>query len=178
MAAGNARPIAALAAIGAASALLAACGGGGSDTGSSGGGLSVNGVWTRATAPSQTTGAVYMTIESDQSDALVDASVPKDVAGRAELHETTGSGGGSMRGEDSSSGDASMSGGESGAMLGMKPVSKIPIAAGEPTVLEPGGYHVMLFDLKGPVEAGESIPVALRFEKAGGVKVTAMARGG
>ena len=38
--------------------------------------------------------------------------------------------------------------------------------------LRPGGLHMMFFDLKAPLKAGESFPVTLRFEKAGEVQVT------
>jgi hypothetical protein len=38
--------------------------------------------------------------------------------------------------------------------------------------LAPGGYHLMLSDIKHPLKQGDSIPVTLRFEKAGNVAVT------
>jgi copper(I)-binding protein len=37
--------------------------------------------------------------------------------------------------------------------------------------LEPGGLHVMFIGLKQPLAAGSKLPVTLRFEKAGEVKV-------
>ncbi|MFM8338653.1 MAG: copper chaperone PCu(A)C, partial [Fluviibacter sp.] len=39
--------------------------------------------------------------------------------------------------------------------------------------LKPGGYHVMLIDLKRPLVPGEKLPIKLMFEKAGEVTVEA-----
>ena len=39
--------------------------------------------------------------------------------------------------------------------------------------LKPGGYHVMLIDLKKPLKAGETVQLTLNFEKAGKVDVSA-----
>ena len=36
----------------------------------------------------------------------------------------------------------------------------------------PGGYHLMLLDLKSPLKLGDTVPVTLEFEKAGKVKLT------
>jgi hypothetical protein len=42
--------------------------------------------------------------------------------------------------------------------------------------LKPGGAHLMLVDIKRPFKAGEKIPLTLRFEKAGEVKVELQVR--
>ncbi len=122
-------------------------------------------VWARVTAPSQDAGAVYMTINSDQADKLIKASVPTSVAGKTELHETV---------DTSGNQNSTMDGTE--PMMGMRPVSSIAIPAGKTVTLEPGGYHVMLFDLTGPIAEGDTIPVTLEFENAGEIKVDATAR--
>jgi len=111
------------------------------------------------TAPQEKNGAAYMTISSTDGDTLTAVSVPASVAGEAQLHETTTSGG-------------SMSGG----MKGMKEVSSITIPAGGSVTLKPGGYHVMLMDLAKPIAAGATVPLTLTFQKAGTVKVDAPAR--
>ena len=36
----------------------------------------------------------------------------------------------------------------------------------------PGGYHLMLLDLKGPLKQGDKLPLTLEFEKAGNVKLS------
>ena len=38
--------------------------------------------------------------------------------------------------------------------------------------LAPGGYHLMMLDLKHPLKQGDKLPVTLEFEKAGKVKVS------
>ncbi len=81
------KPALILTAIVCCGALLAAC----SSDDSSSESVAVNDVWTRVTAPTATTGAVYMNLESADGDRLVSASVPTDVAGKTEIHETTGS---------------------------------------------------------------------------------------
>jgi len=121
--------------------------------------VTVTGAWARVTAPEQKTGAIYMTIKSKRADRLLSARVPKSIAGRAELHETTDTPG--AMGEH---------------MKGMRKVSSIPIPARRAVALKPGGYHVMLFDLAKPITAGQRIRVTLKFKKAGTVKVTAVAR--
>jgi copper(I)-binding protein len=55
----------------------------------------------------------------------------------------------------------------------MRPVKDgLPIPAGKSVSLAPGGYHLMLMDLKAPLKKGDKIPVTLKFEKAGDVNVT------
>ncbi len=136
--------------------------------------LTLKDPWSRVTAPGQTAGAVYLTIESKDGDTLTKASVPASIAGMAQLHETT---------HDSASGGDSMgktgttdSGGMGGGMQGMKEVPSIAIPAGEAVVLKPGGYHIMLMELKAPIKDGQKFPVTLTFTKAGTKTVDAVAR--
>ena len=53
----------------------------------------------------------------------------------------------------------------------MRPVDSVAIAPGTPVVFQPGGYHVMIMGLKGPLNEGDSFPLTLTFEKAGDVTV-------
>jgi copper(I)-binding protein len=46
------------------------------------------------------------------------------------------------------------------------------VAAGKPTELKPGGYHVMLMELKQPLKEGETVPVMLTFEDKAGKRQT------
>ncbi|MCB0857715.1 MAG: copper chaperone PCu(A)C [Solirubrobacterales bacterium] len=171
--------------------VLAACGSDDSDSGSSSS-VEVTDVWTRATTPTQDTGAVYMTINSADGDTLTDASVPTSVAGKTEIHETTTDGEATAAEDSMESGnmesDSSMEGnseemhgsgdmhGDSGAMMGMKQIDQLDIPAGETVTLEPGGFHIMLLELKGQINDGDTIPVTLTFEKAGEVQVEAVAK--
>ena len=108
-------------------------------------------VWARATPGGAKTGAIYMTLVNKGSadDRLVSVSTP--VAGVAELHTSTTENG----------------------MMRMRPVEALDVTPGTPAVLKPGGYHVMLMELKGPLVTGQSFAVSLTFEKAGRIDVTA-----
>jgi hypothetical protein len=113
--------------------------------------VEVQHAWARATPGGAKTAALYMTLvdKGASNDRLVSVSTP--VAAKAEVHETTT---------------------ENGVMH-MGPVAGLPLKPGTPTVLKPGGYHVMLLDLKHPLVAGQSFEVTLTFEKAGPVEATA-----
>ena len=92
-----------------------------------------------------------MTIENKGKDAdrLLSASSP--AAGIVEIHEMKMANG----------------------MMQMREVTGLEIKPGATVELKPGGYHVMLMDLKTPLKQGESVPVTLKFEKAGAVEVKA-----
>jgi len=108
--------------------------------------LVVHEPWARAALQGRNT-AAYMTIENttDALDRLVAAASP--VARLVELHTHIMEGG----------------------VMRMRPVTAIEVNPGEPAVLRPGGLHVMLIDLVKPLRQGETIPLTLRFEKAGEV---------
>ncbi len=57
-------------------------------------------------------------------------------------------------------------------MARMRPLSEIPIPAGATVKIEPGGIHIMLVDLKAPLEPGRPVPLELQFRNAGKVKVS------
>lgn len=146
-------------------------------SGSSSDGVEIQDAWARTTAPGMEMGAVYMEVKSSEGDELTGASVPGSIAGKTELHETIDSkgceeagmgaghsmdmeGGGSMDMEGNGSIDMEMD-----SMKCMKQVSSIDLPAGETVNLEPGGFHVMLLDLKKPIEEGETFEVTLSFDK-------------
>jgi copper(I)-binding protein len=58
----------------------------------------------------------------------------------------------------------------------MRPIEAIEVNLGEPTVLRPGGLHIMLIGLKKPLVAGQTFPLRLRFEKAGELPVEVTVR--
>jgi copper(I)-binding protein len=113
--------------------------------------VAVEDAWARS--PMADVGAVYFTVVNDGgADRLVGVSA--EVAGRAEIHETV------------------MEGGQAE----MQPVDAVAIPADGELAFEPGGYHVMLFDLSGPLEVGQTISVVLMFEDGGEVEVDAEVR--
>ena len=172
-------------------AFVAACGSSDdSGDGSGAASIEVNDAWARTTTPTQTSGAVYMTLGSEEGDTLLKAEVPTSIAGVTELHETTedghateaedemesGSDSSMDSGSDSMGDDSGHMDGSGTAMMGMKQVDQIEIPAGDTVMLEPGGYLIMLLELKNPIEADQTIPVTLTFEKAGTIEVEAVAK--
>jgi copper(I)-binding protein len=59
-------------------------------------------------------------------------------------------------------------------MMMMRPVERLDLAPGKTVELKPGGYHLMLLNLKQDLKPGASIPVTLRFRNAGEVPATAV----
>jgi hypothetical protein len=115
------------------------------------GDLVITQAWSRATPGGAKVGAGYLTIENKGagSDRLVGAVA--DVAGKIEVHEMAVTNG----------------------VMTMRPLDKgLPIEPGKIVKLAPGGYHLMMLDLKSPLKQGDQVPLTLEFEKAGKVKLT------
>jgi len=51
-----------------------------------------------------------------------------------------------------------------GGVMKMRAVPNLALPAGKAVELKPGGYHVMLMDLKGQVKEGDTVPVTLVVE--------------
>jgi hypothetical protein len=58
-----------------------------------------------------------------------------------------------------------------GDVMKMREVSSFEVPAGGTFELKPGGAHLMLMELKGPLKKGERVPLTLRLEKGGELKV-------
>ncbi|HEX7761808.1 MAG TPA: copper chaperone PCu(A)C, partial [Caulobacteraceae bacterium] len=113
------------------------------------------GAWARPTPPGATTGAVYVTFTNRgrAGDSLLSASSP--TAAKVEFHSMSTVGG----------------------VMRMAPITTaIPIAPGGVIRFSPGGGHVMLTGLKGPLKAGGHVRVVFTFAKAGTVSVDAPIR--
>ena len=113
------------------------------------GAIHIDHPWARASIGMAKAGAAYMVLtnEGSETDRLISASA--DVAESVELHTHMMDDG----------------------VMRMRQVEAIEINPGTPSVLEPGGLHVMLIGLKQPLAAGESFPMTLTFEQAGEVTV-------
>jgi copper(I)-binding protein len=124
----------------AAALLLASCGQGRPPSD-----LKLSDGWARETVPGQTTGAAYLVISNNGTgeDRLVGAS--SAAADHAMVHESS-------------------------AVNGVARMRHLDDGLGIPSKaalqLAPGGAHVMLIGLKKPLEAGETIPVELQFERS------------
>lgn len=118
--------------------------------------------------------AIYMTITGGaEDDALISASVPADLAGTVELHETKPAEPTETTMGDGGMGDGGMGGSE---MMTMSQVDRIDVPAGEVVELKPGGYHIMVMDLMKPLVPGDTVEVTVTFEKAGDMTFTAEVR--
>lgn len=122
--------------------------------------------------------AAYVVITGgSEDDALVAASVPADVAGTVEIHETVAAEepSDSSMATTTSMGQGMDDGGTSG-MMEMREVEEIAVPADATVELEPGGFHVMLLDVQRELTPGETIELTLTFEVAGEMTVQAEVR--
>ncbi len=111
-------------------------------------GVSVSKAWSRATAPGQTSAGVWFSITSKQDAKLVAVSSP--LAGKAQLHTMSHEQG----------------------MMKMSAIESITLPAGKAVELASGGDHVMLLDLKQPLQMGDHLPLSLSVQFADKSKVT------
>jgi len=112
--------------------------------------------WSRATPNGAKIGGGYLTIENKGTapDRLI--SVSADIASKTEVHEMA------MKNN----------------VMTMRPVENgLTIDPGKTVKLSPGGYHLMMFDLKRPLKQGDTLPITLTFEKAGKVNVSLAVEG-
>ena len=95
--------------------------------------------------------AAYLVLTNplDIADALV--AVETEVADTAEIHSVTMDDG----------------------VMRMRPVDAVEVPAGGEAVLEPGGYHIMLIGLTGPLTEGDSVDLRLRLRSGAVIDVTA-----
>ena len=117
--------------------------------------ISVTDAWARATMPGQPVSGAYMQIQADADARLL--SVSSSVVPRVEVHEMNMDGG----------------------VMRMREVKSIELPKGKTVSLEPGGFHIMLMNLKKPIAAGDVIPLTLIVESGGKqqkVEVKAVAR--
>lgn len=112
------------------------------------GDLVITQAWSRA-AGQGGQGAGYLTIASRGTapDRLLAASSP--AARRMELHSMI----------------------RDGDVMRMRQVPAIDIPPGGTVELRPGGLHLMFIGLGQPLRQGETVPVTLRFERAGEVSL-------
>lgn len=106
--------------------------------------IKISSDWVRATAPGQDVGAAYMTLKSPVDAKLV--KVESDIAKSVEIH--------SMSMKD--------------GVMQMRMLDVLPLPAHKEVALEPGGFHLMLFDLKAPLKAGSKVKFKLHVQDSTG----------
>lgn len=105
--------------------------------------------WARATPAGASAAAIYLSLTAPAADHLVSVSTP--AAKQADLHTMTMDNG----------------------VMKMRPVpGGIDLPAGQKVTLKPGGMHIMLTALAGPLREGDSIPLMLEFAKSGRREIT------
>ena len=114
----------------------------------------VSDAWVQAMPPSQTTTAAYMVITNNAANKAVLVSASSDIAGAVEIHQMS----------------------EMDGMMNMAMVSDIHIPALGQVTLKPGGFHIMLINLKKPVNKGDIISIILHFQDGSSLSVNAQAR--
>jgi copper(I)-binding protein len=113
------------------------------------GSITVVAPWARATPGGSKVGGAYLELKAaaGSGDRLVSAS--STAAGTVEIHEHANEGG----------------------VMKMRRIDGLAVPAGGSVVLKPGGYHLMLMDLKQPLKQGDKLQLTLTFEKAGALSV-------
>lgn len=96
--------------------------------------------WVRATVPHQKVTGAFMRLTATEDAKLVAAGSP--VAGTVEIHEMA------MEKE----------------VMKMRPVAGVTLPAGQIVELKPGAHHVMLMDLRQPLQPGDTVPLTLTVE--------------
>jgi len=110
--------------------------------------IAIQHAWSRPAAAGRV-GVIYLTItDSGAPDTLTAVATP--VAEDAMLHQSS-----MVKG-----------------MSEMRMIDSVPVAAGKPATLAPGGMHVMLMGLKRKLVAGDTFPVTLTFAHAGQITTT------
>lgn len=118
--------------------------------------VTVTNPWVRATVPQQKATGAFLQIKSAKDARLVEARSP--AANVVELHEMT----------------------MVDNVMKMRATTGVALPAGQLVELKPGGYHVMLVDLKQPIKEGDRVPLTLVIEdkdhKRETIEVNAVAR--
>jgi hypothetical protein len=117
-------------------------------------GITIQDAWTRATPGNARTAAVYFTAinRGSESDRITSASSP--ASDRAEMHTNI----------------------HDGDIMRMRRVISVDVPAGGRAEFKPNGFHVMLTGLKGPLKAGDKVPLTLHFDRAGDMTITVTVR--
>lgn len=108
--------------------------------------VQIENAWARATVQGQKATGAFMKITATQATQLVAVASP--VAGIAEIHEMKMDGG----------------------VMKMRAMPALELPARQPVELKPGGYHLMLMDLKAPLPKDSKVTLTLTFRDARGVE--------
>jgi copper(I)-binding protein len=102
--------------------------------------VSVEDAWVRGTVQGQNATGAFMHLRSDSGATLI--GVETADARAVEIHEAR----------------------MTGNVMTMRPVKRLDLPAGAAVDLRPGGYHLMLIDLKRPLKEGDTVLIKLKLE--------------
>lgn len=108
----------------------------------------VQGAWVRGTVAQQKATGAFFQITSAAGGKLVSASSP--AAGVVEIHEMQ----------------------MDGSTMKMRALPSLDLPAGKPVDFKPGGYHIMLMDLKAPLNVGDAVALSLVVQAKDGKRET------
>ena len=108
--------------------------------------VTVTDAWVRSTVAGQKGTGAFMKITAKEGTRLVGVSTP--AAGVGEVHE--------MKMEND--------------IMKMRAVPALDLPAGKVVELKPGGFHVMLMDVKQPLVKDSKVPLILLFKDAKGIE--------
>jgi copper(I)-binding protein len=114
------------------------------------GSLQITQPWARATPKGADSGAAYMTVTNGGTRVERLSCVSSDASAKCQIHEMTMDNG----------------------VMKMRPVEGgLAIKPGETVTLKPGGFHMMLVNLKAPLQQGKTIEAMLKVDDGRTVEV-------
>lgn len=111
--------------------------------------------YVRETIPGTSISSAYMTLNNSTNKNRRLISASSSVSKRIEIHEHIMKDG----------------------MMRMRQRDSVEILANDSTVFQPSGYHLMIFDLKQPLKAGETIIITLHFDDESSLDVNYQVKG-
>jgi periplasmic copper chaperone A len=104
--------------------------------------LTVEDLYIRATPPNSKNTAAFMVIKNSAQKDIKLLAIDTNIADRVELHHHVMEAG----------------------LMKMRRVKELAIKPGGLVSLQPGGYHLMLFNLQQPLKEGQSVTLSLSFD--------------
>jgi len=111
--------------------------------------IAVEDAYIRETIPGTSISSAYMTIVNSSDKNIKLLGAVSNISKRIEIHEHTMTDG----------------------MMRMRQRPNIEIVAKSNVVLQPSGYHLMIFDLKQPLKQGQNATITLQFSNDASVEV-------
>lgn len=119
------------------------------------GAVTAHGAWLREQKDASASSAAYFSVCNGTAAPVTLTGLATPIAGMAAFHETS-------RDEN--------------GIVSMAPAGEIALAPGERVIFEPGGKHVMLMSLSGPVASGDHVELTLQFRDGSSIAVDAVAK--